>query len=250
MQDFHGKTVVIAGASSGIGRETAQRLSEQGAKIVLVARREDKLQEACAGLSGEGHSWYVFDFSDLDNIDSLFKQIVAEQGKIDGFVYAAGISKTRPIAQIKPNVAKEVFNINFFGFLESIRQIARGRFNPGLRIVGISSIAAARGDSGHTIYSASKAAMDGAVRCLAMELAGKGICINTVAPAMTNTEMYQKFVSSFGESGESNSYLFKRQYLGLGEPSDIANTIIFLLSSESRFITGACIPVDGGYTSD
>ena len=90
--------------------------------------------------------------------------------------------------------------------------------------------------------------MDGAVRAMAPELAKKGICINTVAPGMTNTKMYEDFISQFGEESIERILIEKRQFRGICEPEDIANAISFLLSDAARLITGTCLPVDGGYT--
>ena len=116
-----------------------------------------------------------------------------------------------------------------------------------MRIVGISSITAFRGDKAQTVYSASKAAMNGAVRCLAKELADKNICINTVAPGMIHTEMYEKYLLQYG--CDSNSKLLERQYLGIGKTDDVAAAVAFLMSPAAKFITGVCLPVDGGVTS-
>ncbi len=113
----------------------------------------------------------------------------------------------------------------------------------------MSSISAKCGDKGHTAYAAAKAAIDGAIRCLANELAEKGISINSVAAGMTKTDMLSDFLNNNGEDSDAYRKIVQRQYLGLGNPEDVANVICFLLSPEARFITGASIPADGGYTS-
>ena len=248
--DLSNKKIIITGASSGIGKQVAITLSRVGAKVVLIARREDKLQETLQSLEGEGHSYYCADLSVVEDIELLVKKIVAEQGALDGLVYAAGVGTSLPLMQFKPEKVQKVFDINFFGFMEMVRQVCRkGRFNAGMRIVGISSIASFRGDKSHTAYSASKSAMDSAVRCIAREVADKGICVNTVAPAMTATEMYEKYLEKYGEDSGSNEDLLKRQYLGIAKTEDVANAVAFLLSPAARFITGITLPVDGGMTS-
>lgn len=245
--EFEGKRIIVTGASSGIGRKTAIRLSELDAKLFLIARREEMLAEVVNELSGDGHAIYPADLSRIDTIETLVDSIVKEQGKLDGMVYSAGTSKNMPLMQCKPEKVKEIFEINFFGFVEIVRQICRkGRFNEGMRIVGVSSTASLRGMRGNTVYSASKAAMDGAVRSMAKEVVDKGICINTVAPGMTRTDMWDAFLKRYGEDSGSVKDMMHDQYLGLIETDDVAEAIIFLLSQRARFITGLALPLGGG----
>lgn len=249
--DFSGKKVIIIGASSGIGRQTAILLSTLGAELILVARREEKLREVIGELEGSGHSCFAADVSVMENIEPLFKTVSEQCGPVDGLVYCAGINKTLPLATLKPDKLKAVFDTNFFGFVEVMRQtVKRGRYNPGLRVAAVSSNAAIRGDKAHTAYSASKAAMNAAVRCLARELADKGVFINAVAPAVTNTEIYQQFAAQSGAVSDSEKALMSRQYLGLIEPMDVAETIAYLLSPSARMITGITLPVDGGLSTN
>ena len=248
--DFSGRKILVVGASSGIGKQTAIRLSELGADIILMARREEKLKEVLQNLGGGVHSYYVADLNRLECIELVFKNILQEQGKLDGMVYSAGISMSLPLNMFKPERMKQIFNINFFAFVECVRQATKnGRYKDGMRIVGVSSIASLVGDKAHVGYSASKAAMDAAVRCIAKEVADKGICINTVAPAMTATKMYENYLQKYGEGSESQRELLSRQYLGIAKTTDIADAIAFLLSPSARFITGITLPVDGGTTS-
>ena len=248
--DFTGRRVLVIGASSGIGKQTAIRLAELGADVILLARREEKLKEVLASLGEGNHSYYVADLNELDSIGTVFRQIQSEQGKLDGMVYSAGISLSVPLNLFTPEKLQKIFNINFFAFVECVRHACKkGRFNDGMRIVGVSSAASMRGDKSHLGYSASKAAMDSAVRCIATEVAGKGICINTVAPAMTATEMLAAYLQKNDKDSQSNQGLFARQYLGIAKTTDIADAIAFLLSPSARFITGITLPVDGGMTT-
>ena len=248
--DLSGRQILVVGASSGIGKQTAITLSQIGAKVSLVARSEEKLQTVMNELEGADHSYYVADVSNVGTIDALMKMIVAERGPLDGMVYSAGVGTALPLLQSKPEKVLDTFNVNFFGFLETVRQATRkGRYNPGMRIVGVSSCASLRGDKSKSSYSSSKAAMDSAVRCMAKELAEKEICINTVAPSMTATELYNHYVEKYGEDSETNKELISRQYLGIAQPNDIANAIAFLISPAARFITGITMPVDGGLTT-
>lgn len=248
--DLSGKKIIITGASSGIGKETAILLSKLGAKIILMARREEMLKETMMNLEGEGHSFYVADLSQTEQIADIVKNITSDYGPVDGLAYVAGIDKANPLITLSLDKLETVFKINYFGFIEFVRQLTKkGRFNSGMRIVAVSSIASVCGDPAHIAYSGSKAALDGSIRCLAKELAQKDIAINSVAPAMTETAMFEGFIKKYGENSESYKYLIQRQYLGFGKPIDIANSIAFLLSPAARFITGTTLYVDGGYTS-
>ena len=247
--DLSDKTILVAGASSGMGAETAVLCGELGAKVVLVARREDKLLEVMHKLQGEGHRYYPFDLNELDNIEAFVKNTIKETGALDGMVYSAGIPGTRPLKMLKPAALNEVMNINFSAFVELVRcATKKNMFNTGMSIVGISSISSTMGSLGKTAYCSSKAAMDSAVRCMAKELAPNGIRVNTVCPGIIETALFQTFQDNAGDSHDAQAKI-ERQYLGLGKPIDVANTIAFLLSDASRMITGANVGVDGGMLS-
>ncbi|MBR6400414.1 MAG: SDR family oxidoreductase [Firmicutes bacterium] len=247
--DLSNKTILVAGASSGMGAETAILCSELGARLVLIARREDMLCEVTRKLEGEGHRYYPFDLKELHNIETFIKDVIKETGALDGMVYSAGIPGTRPLRMLKPAALSEVMNVNFSAFVELVRCVTKkNMFNNGMSIVGISSVSSMMGSLGKTAYCSSKAAMDSAVRCMAKELAPGGIRVNTVCPGIIETDMFQSFQNFAGDSGDAQTKI-ERQYLGLGKPIDVANAIAFLLSDASRLITGASIGVDGGMLS-
>lgn len=244
------KRIVIVGASSGIGAQTAITLSRHGAKIILLARREDKLKEVLSKLESEGHGYYRFDVTNVNRIEDVVKQVVNDYGRIDGLVYTAAVAGDCPILQLTYERHMNLFNINYFPFVEFVRQIAKkGRYSEnGLRVVSISSVAAFFGDRAHLSYSASKAAMDGAIRCMAKELAPKGICVNSIAPSWVRTDMTEEYIERNGKESATVKNMLPRQYLGMGEPEDIANAVAFLISPEARFITGTTLFADGGYS--
>lgn len=249
--DLTGRRIVVTGASSGIGRETAVVLSRLGAEIILVARRKEQLEETLSLLeAGRNHSYYVADLADIDEIESLVQTIVRDGGAVDGLAYCAGISADLPIKMMKPDKFDRIMKINLYGFVEMVRCLSKKKnYNEGMRIVGVASVSAFIGGHIQMGYSASKAGMNGAMRCMASELALKGICVNTVAPAMIETQMYEAYLDTTEEDSFKHKVLLERQYLGIGKTSDVANSIAFLLSSAARFITGVCLPVDGGFTS-
>lgn len=246
--DFDGKHMLVIGASSGIGLTTALTLNRLGANVDIMSRNEEALNRVIQLLESGNNACYKLDVTDYDSIGKVISNAVELKGPYDGFVYAAGVALNCPILQLTKEKMQWVFNTNFFGFIESVRQISRkNRFNPGMRIVGVSSISSIKGGFSQTAYSGSKAAMDGAVRSLAVELAKKDICINTVAPSMINTRMYQDYLKDYGTDGIQFKILQKRQIRGIGEPQDVANLIAFLLSPAARMLTGISMPVDGGY---
>lgn len=249
--DLTDKRIVIVGASKGIGKQVSETLSGVGAKCILISRNSDALEEVVNGLEGDGHGYYAMDVSDIGSIESCVKNIVAQYGPVDGLVYVAGITNDRPLNLLKQEAVESTLRLNFGGFMEFVRCVCKRKmYNPGLRIVGVSSTAAFSGTPAHTTYSASKAAMSSAVRCLARELADKGISINTVSPSMIRTDMYEKWLDDNGEDGYQVKKLRRMQYLGVGEAADIANAVSFLLSSAARFITGTSLVVDGGGTTN
>ena len=247
--DLNRKLILLIGSSSGMGAETAILCSELGARVILVARREDKLKEVMAKLKGEGHRYYSFDLSELTRIESFIKQVITDAGSLDGFVYCAGIPGTRPLKLMKPKALQQVMDINFNSFVEVVRCVTkRNAFNEGMSIVGISSVSSTKGGLGKIAYCASKAAMDAAVRSMAKELAPYKIRVNTVCPGLIDTAIYDKIKNDATDSHDLDMRI-ERQYLGVGKPIDVASVITFLLSDAARMMTGLNIGVDGGLLS-
>jgi len=245
--DLTGKKIIITGASSGIGRETAIRASRLGAAVSLVARNEAALQETLAAMEpGPDHAYYLCDLSQTEEIEPLVKRIVAEQGSQDGFVHSAGIDKVRTLKTMKPKFVEEMMRINTFAFIEFIRCLSlKQNMNDGASLVGISSVAAIQGAIGQGSYAAAKAAMNGVLMPLARELAPRRIRVNTVAFSMVKTPMYENFRSYAGETELAG--VEQGQCLGIIEKEDAAHMILFLLSDAVRYITGSTIPVFAGH---
>ena len=243
--NLNGKHILVTGASSGIGKETAVLLSKLGAKVSIVARREDALKDTVDAMEGTDNRFFICDLSNTEDISGLVSDVVSSAGPIDGLIHCAGIGVNMPIAVTKTGTIETVMKTNFYSFAELIRLFSKKKnFNTGASFVGVSSVASIRGDKTQGAYAASKAAMNAYVHPAAKELADKGIRVNTVAFGVIRTEAFKKFL----ESGGQDSAL-KDQYLGYGEPSDAANLLAFLVSDASRLITGSTIVCDGGYTS-
>ena len=245
--DFKGKRILVTGASSGIGAAISKTLSDSGAEVIMVARNAEKLATAAESMGIQGY--YSVDLSDVPGIGAQIESIIKERGPLDGFVHSAGIGTVRPIKMCTYEYMKQMMDINFFSFIEIIRVITKKKnFNEGMGIVGISSVAAEEGNQSKTGYCASKAAMNGAIRCLAKELAPKKIRVNAVMPGITRTAIFDQIMDDGGDSDDLKGIL-QRQYLGICEPENIAATVAFLLSEAANYITGSSIAVDSGRLS-
>ena len=250
LQCFDGKNVIVAGVG-GIGRASAVLLASLGAKIIMIDANESSMKDTLSILRQDKHIAYYCDFSHVDTIEPLVSKIIKDHGQIDYFVYCVGVGAVRPLKLSKYDFMRKVMDINFFSFVEMVRCISKkGNYNSiQTSIVGISALGAFLGNATKTAYCASKGAMNAAVRCLAKELAPKNIRINTVAPGVTDTPMARGAEEEYGSESEEYKLILQRQYLGICDPNDIANAVVFLLSDMSGKITGNCIPVDGGKLS-
>lgn len=243
--ELNNKHILVTGASSGIGKETAILLSKLGARVSLVARRADALKETINEMVGEGNYWYSCDISNTENISNLVTEIVGTSGEIDGFIHCAGIGTNLPVSITKNDAIVSLMSTNFYSFVEFIRLLSKKKnSNNGASFVGVSSVASLKGDKSQGAYAASKAAMNAYIHPAAKELSVRGIRVNTVAFGMIKTDAYDKYL----ESGGQDSAL-TNQYLGYGEPIDAANLLVFMVSNASRLITGTTVVCDGGYIS-
>ena len=241
------KTILVTGASSGIGQQCAIDCSRMGARVVLVARDEERLEGTLSLLEGSGHCYYKFDLNCLEEIEKLIEKIKKDVGRLNGFVHAAGIEKTLPMKWLKVSDYEGLLRVNFLSSFEIIKCLARlGVLNKESHIVLIASILSVIGRKGLAAYAASKGAMVAAIRAMALELASKKICVNCVSPGTILTPMMQKYLLSLDE--EEYKKRLEGFPLGMGETVDVSNMCIYLLSDASRWITGQNFIVDGGYT--
>lgn len=243
--NFKEKLILLTGIG-GIGEEVAKSLCELGASVVLIDINEEKLN-AIQSENVNIKSCYTCNLEDISSIEQTIKIIVDENGAFDGFVFCTGIGGTRPFKNSNYQSMLQVMNINFFSFIEILRCLSKkGNYNESLNVVALSSVGGILGNPGQTAYCASKAAMNGAVRAIAKEMAPKKIRVNTIAPGTVESPMFRDAEASFGVGSNAFAARLERQYLGLCQPSDIANAVVFLLSDMSRMITGSCLGVDGG----
>ena len=246
--NLKGKNILVTGASSGMGRAACIRLSNLGATVFLVGRDEQRLAATMENMQGGLHTIIPFDLCNFNDYEQLF-EIIKPHGHLSGLAHFAGIRKTLPIRATKVNDLKDIFNINLFAFMELVRFFSRKNYAQpdGASIVAVSSVLSLRGAAALAGYGASKAAIDGAVRSFACELASKKIRVNSIAPGHVETEMNLAVKQTISE--EAYEQIIKSHPLGIGMPEDVANLVAFLISDEARWITGAVIPIDGGFTA-
>jgi len=247
---LEGKTILITGASSGIGRQCSISCSEMGAKVVLIGRNEDRLKETIQLMEKpETHLYMVIDLTEYDKIEAILKEVVGKSGKIHGVVHSAGISTTLPVNMVSPKKMEEFFQTNVYGAINLTRLITKKAIfaEEGGSIIFISSVMGVVGEVAKSLYSMTKGALISGSRSLALEFAERKIRVNCVSPGVVVTPMAQNAVYSRDE--ESLKKVTDLHPLGLGVPEDVANTCSFLLSDASRWITGTNIVVDGGYTA-
>ena len=234
------KTILITGASSGIGRATAVLCSQAGASLILSGRNENELKKTQA-LLGNSSTTLIADLTSEAEITKLIEQVPS----LDGFVHCAGIINPVPIKFLKAKHITEIFSINFSSaVLLSSALLTNKKLNNSASVVFISSISATHPYIGGAMYTSSKAALEAFSRGFALEAAAKKIRVNTVAPALVRTKILD--LSEHVYSKEELEQIENQYPLGIGEPEDVANMILFLLSDAAKWITGTTIPMEGG----
>lgn len=239
--DFTGKKIIVTGASSGVGRETAVLLSGSGAKVILIARREEELKKTLSMMEGTGHIYKVLDLSRFDEVVAAMREIVEQDGaKIDCVAHCAAISAPRALRAMTGEAIDQTLKTNFYSFAAILKCAAMKKlFNDGGAVVGVSSLDAKYGHSGNGIYAASKGAMDSMMRSAAKELSPRGIRVNTIRPNFIKTEMLANQVFKTFE-GDTVDTLPD----GFMLPEGVASVILALLSDSMRYVSGVALDVD------
>ncbi len=244
--DMSGKTVLVTGASSGLGRDTAILLSALGARVVLLARDQRRLELTRASLDGGNHPVVPFDLAQGDGIPGLLLKCAEETGPLHGLVHCAGVAPVCPLRAVNVAHIQNVMQVN----VVSAIMLAKGFRQKGVcardsSIVFMSSVMGLVGEKARAAYCASKGGIESLTKALALELAPEHIRVNCVAPALVKTEMHGALAEQL--TGGQLSLLEAKTPLGLGQPRDVSHAVAFLLSDASRWITGSSIVVDGGY---
>lgn len=244
-----GKRILVTGASSGIGRATAILLSELGATVVVAGRDAERLATTRAQLHGEGHASFVFDLCNHGNVSEWFAGITSGAPRLDGVIHSAGIQIAKPLRALTQVDIQHSLGVNVAAAIEIIRGFRqRAVNNAGGSVVLLASVMGLVGQPGQSLYSATKGAIIGTVRSMALELAREGIRVNCIAPGLVQTEMMDRLRDKM-PTPEAMEQIIAHHPLGIGKPIDVAHAAAFLVADASRWVTGTCMVVDGGYTA-
>lgn len=237
---MNGKNILITGGSQGIGGKTAEYLSAQGARVILVARNIEKLRKIQESLSGKSYI-FVCDLQNLSDIENIFG-FCAEQGlKLNGMVHCAGVNRDIPIKYNDIQLMQETMTVNYMAFVELGKYFVKKKYSEdGASIVAISSSAASLMPPGMCTYASSKTALETAVKIMSKEFVKRKIRVNAVAPSFVDTEMTEEAPFVNADKIETS------QSFGLIDPQYISYLIEYLLSEKAKYITGATIPVYAG----
>ncbi len=238
-----GKTILVTGASSGIGRATAIECSKMGATLVITARNEERLRETLNQLEGTGHQMIIADLADEEQLNNLVDRIPI----LNGLVNNAGIIITTPLAFVKKHKLQQVLDVNTIApILLTQRILKTKKITNGGSIILTNSISGNKvGSAGNILYSTSKGAIHGFMLNAALELAQKNIRVNEVQPGMIETHILDSGVIS-----DEDFEIDKKRYpLGrYGQPEEVARAMVYFLSDASSFCTGSSLVIDGGFT--
>ncbi len=238
-----GKTVLITGASSGIGRETALECARMGASVVITGRDKDRLDETLQLIESDDKTAIIADLTVADDIERLIEALPS----LDGAVLCAGNSTTLPLQFGTRDKFDDMFDVNFFAPVELLRLLyKKKRLNKGASVVLIASIGGTHSFMpGNGIYGASKAALNSVMKYAAREFASRRIRVNSICPGMVDTPLIHRGTITEEQLAEDA----KRYPLGrYGKPSDIAHGAVYLLGDASSWLTGHDLVIDGGFS--
>ena len=238
---LEGKTILVTGASSGIGKASAIECSKQGATLLLLGRNIERLTLALEECEGTNHSVIQFDLSDIDNIPNLLDMLP----NLDGVVHSAGINTKYLVKNINREKIDELLHTNYYASALITQLLLKNKkLSKNASMVFISSISASYASVSNSLYASSKAALNAFVRCLAMEIAPRGMRANVIQPGVIETPILKAYAMTDELQDFKNSCPLGHP----GEPTDIALGCVYLLSDASKFTTGSIMTIDGGLT--
>lgn len=249
MKDFEGKVALVTGAGTGMGRAAALLFAQRGARVALAGRRATEIESVAGEITAAGGTALVIptDVAEPDGVDALVRRTVSELGRLDAAFNNAGIEGAwAPITELTVDDFDATMRVNLRGVWLCCKHemTAMLRFGRGGAIVNTSSWLAHGAFPGSSLYSASKAALDGMVRALAQEAAQQGIRVNNVNPGIIDTPMFRRFCDERTQRPFTDHTPARR----LGTPGEVAEAVVWLCSDGARFVTGQNLLVDGGYT--
>lgn len=246
---FTGKVALVTGGTSGIGKATAIALAAAGAKVVLSGRREPEGNAVVAEITAAGGtaSFFRADASVETEVAALVDFTVRTYGRLDLAFNNAGIEHSGPTADITEADYRRVFDLNVWGVLAALKhEIPAMLKTGGGSIVNTTSGLGHIGMPGVQIYTASKHAVEGITKSVALEYARQGVRVNSVAPAAIETEMFERFA----DAPDKREYMANMHPVGrVGRPDDIARGVLYLLDPANTFVTGTSLLIDGGFTA-
>ncbi len=245
---LQGKTILVTGASSGIGRSIAVEGSKLGARLILVSRRRAELEETLSLLCGSDHHVVVADLDMGDRLCGWMQEVADKTGKISGLVHSAGVSATLPLKATSQDEYRKLMAINLDASYWLIKAFRQRRVHATCgSIVLLGSVSGTMGTAGLTAYCASKGALIALAKAAALELVVDNVRVNVVSPAWVRTTMVDeawRYLTPLNKQKIEAAHP-----MGLGQPEDVAYAAVYLLSDASRWVTGVNLPVDGGYTA-
>lgn len=240
---FDDKVVLVTGGGSGIGQAIARAFLDHGAKVAVVGRRPEKLQETLAGYPSDRVLALAVDIADPTQAAGVVSAVVARFGVLDVFVNNAASYLNKPFTEMTPTEWEGLRRTNVDAFVQLAQAALPELERSGGNLVAVGSVSGLRGDWGQSAYNATKALVMNFVQSLALDYGGRGVRVNSVAPAFTRTEV----TAGMGDDAETLAPFVNRIALGRpGEPADIAPAVLFLASADAAYITGATLAVDGG----
>lgn len=236
------KTILVTGASSGIGKGVAIDTSKMGANLIITARNVDRLAETYNSLEDDGHQQIISDLGSEEDLSKLIEQLPV----LNGVVLCAGIIKTTPVKNISPEAIDEIFEVNILSNIKLLSRLLKcKKLAKGASVVFISSVSTFNVKVGNSLYSATKGAMNSFAKAMALEVSKQKMRVNCIQPGFVPSSILNK---SGIEQDDFVKWYMDRHPLGLGTPSDIANACIYLLSDAAKWVTGSIFTIDGGYT--